>query len=491
MQRTSRKNHLRFKTGGCFTPIIAVADPNPDRPGMLLAKKLGLITVDDYHDLYDPRYSIHLIIILRPETVILEDILATRPTRIRILSYHVFEIFWKAIGQEERKLREQNKAMEAILNGIQDFISVITPDMTIVDANEAFLNNVDLSRDKVIGRKCYEVLQRDSIDCTNRGQACPLNEVVRNKRPNRQVRTQIGRNGKVHQIEVHIYPVWEKDGKIAKFIHISRDITTRMEEEEEITKRLEKMVEERTSQLKETHEKLIHKDKMASLGKLSASVVHEINNPIAGILNLILLIKRIIGETPVGKKELVEFSRYLDLMENETRRTSRIVSYLLAFSRQNKMELKPLNLNNLIEHTLFLNSNLLKINNVKVQYRLDKHLPEIVGSEDQLQQVIMNLVSNAVESVESKGKGVLTIATKYFPKTRRVIANFQDTGVGIPQENFTMIFEPFFTTKKQGKGVGLGLSLTYGIVQDHGGVIHVDSKIGKGTVFKIDLPLRH
>jgi signal transduction histidine kinase len=155
------------------------------------------------------------------------------------------------------------------------------------------------------------------------------------------------------------------------------------------------------------------------------------------------------------------------------------------------MEPKPLNLNNLIEHTLFLNSNLLKINNVKVQYRLDKYLPDIVGSEDQLQQVIMNLVSNAVESVESKGKGVLTIATKYFPKTGRVIAKFQDTGVGIPQENFTMIFEPFFTTKKQGKGVGLGLSLTYGIIQDHGGAIHVDSKIGKGTVFKIDLPLRH
>jgi len=485
------KTTFDLKQEDVFTPILAVADPNPDRPGMLLAKKLGLITVDDYHDLYDPRYSIHLIIILRPEAVILEDILATRPTRIRILSYHVFEIFWKAIGQEERKLREQNKAMEAILNGIQDFISVITPDMTIVDANEAFLNNVELSRDKVIGRKCYEVLQRDSIDCTNRDQICPLNEVVRNKRPSRQVRTQTGRNGKVHQIEVHIYPVWEKDGKIAKFIHISRDITTRMEAEEEITRRLEKMVEERTSQLKETHEKLIHKDKMASLGKLSASVVHEINNPIAGILNLILLIKRIIGETSVGKKEMTEFSRYLDLMENETRRTSRIVSYLLAFSRQNKMELKPLNLNNLIEHTIFLNSNLLKINNVKVLYRLDKHLPDIVGSEDQLQQVIMNLVSNAVESVESKGKGVLTIATNYLPKTGRVIAKFQDTGVGIPQENFTMIFEPFFTTKKQGKGVGLGLSLTYGIVHDHGGAIYVDSKIGKGTTFKIDLPLKH
>ncbi len=351
-----------------FYPIIAVADPDPDTPGMLLAKKRGLITVDDYHELYESRYSIHLIIILRPEADILEDILATRPSRIRILSYHVFEIFWKAIGQEERKLREQNKAMETILNGIQAFISVITPDMTIVDANQSFLNNLNCQRNDVIGRKCYEVLQKDQIDCTTKdAPACPLMEVIRNKMPVRQVRTNRDSHNKIRHIEVNVYPVWEKGEKISKFIHISRDITKRMEEEEEITRRLEQMVEERTRQLKETHEKLIHKDKMASLGKLSASVVHEINNPIAGILNLILLMKRIIMEGTVGKEEMDEFFRYLILMENETRRTSRIVSYLLAFSRQNKMEPKPLNLNKLIEHTLFLNSNLLKINKVKVQ----------------------------------------------------------------------------------------------------------------------------
>jgi PAS domain S-box-containing protein len=485
------KTTFDLKEEGVFTPVIAIADPNPDKPGMILAKNRGLITVDDYHELYDPRYSIHLIIILRPEQVILEDILATRPPRIRILSYHVFEIFWKAIGQEERKLREQNKAMEIILNGIQDFISVITPDMTIVDANEAFLNNLELPKDKVIGRKCFEVLQKDIIDCVNKNQICPLNEVVMNKRPTRQVRTHVGRKEKLHHIEVHVYPVWEKDGKIAKFIHISRDITKQLEEEEDMTRRLEQMVEERTSQLRETHAKLIHKDKMASLGKLSASVVHEINNPIAGILNLILLIKRIMTENPYGLKDMKELSRYLDLMEKETRRTGRIVSYLLAFSRQNKMEVRPFNLNKLIEQNLFLNSNMLKINNVKVQYRPDKNLPEIVGSEDQLQQVVMNLVSNAVESIESKGKGVLTIETKLLPGKDKIEAIFKDTGIGIPKDSLTRIFEPFFTTKKQGKGVGLGLSLAYGIIQDHGGSIYVDSKIGKGTTFRIDLPLRH
>lgn len=485
------KTTLYIKQEGMHTPIIAVADPDTQSPGMLFAKERGLITLADYHELYDVYYNIHLIIILNPDPKILEDILRTRPPRIRILSYHVFEIFWKVIGQEGRKLREQNKAMETILNGIQDYICVITPDMTIVDANEAFLDNVCRSREEVIGHKCHEVLEKSYNECVNNDQTCPLNDVIRNKRPAYQVKSYKGRKNKIHHIEVNVYPVWKKDGKIAKFIHISRDITQRMEEEEEITRRLEKMVEERTSQLKETHEKLIHKDKMASLGKLSASVVHEINNPIAGVLNFILLIKRMIQENSLEKKDIEEMSRYLDLMEKETKRTSRIVSYLLAFSRQNKMELKPLNLSKLIEHTLFLHSNLLKINNVRIQNRLDPNLPDVVGSEDQLQQVIMNLLSNAVESIESNGEGIITVETKHFPKKERILATFKDSGIGIPKENLTKIFEPFFTTKKQGKGVGLGLSLAYGIIQEHGGSINVISREGKGTTFKIDLPIRH
>ena len=485
------KTTLYFKQQGVQdTPIIAVADSDTQSPGMLFAKDKGLITLADYHELYDISYNIQLIIILNPDPKILEDILKTRPPRIRILSNHVFEIFWKVINYEGRKLREQNKAMETIINGIQDFISVITPDMTIVDANESLLKGIGRSGNEVIGRKCYEVLQKDPSACTSNGMLCPLDEVIRIKKPVQQIRTHIDRKNRVRHIEVNVYPVWGKNGKIIKFIQISRDITKHKEEQEEITKRLEKMVEERTSQLKETHEKLIHKDKMASLGKLSASVVHEINNPIAGVLNLTILIKRMIQENHFGDKDMDEIMRYLNLMEKETRRTSRIVSYLLAFSRQNKMELKPLNFSKLIEQTLFLNSNLIKINNVKIKNKLDPNLPDIIGSEDQLQQVIMNLISNAVESMESKDGGILTIETKHFPKKGSILATFKDTGIGITKENLTKIFEPFFTTKKQGKGVGLGLSLAYGIIQEHGGSINVNSKEGKSTTFKIDFPIK-
>jgi signal transduction histidine kinase len=312
---------------------------------------------------------------------------------------------------------------------------------------------------------------------------------VRNKRQVRKIQTRLMPDGEKRYYEVNIYPIWEKDGKISKFIHISRDITQHKKEEEDLTRRLEHMVQDRTRQLKETHEKLLHQDKMSSLGKLSASVVHEINNPIAGILNLIMLMKRIVSEDGVNQKEIDQFKQYLDLMENETRRTSRIVSNLLAFARQSKMAPKRLSVNQLIEKTLFLSSNLLKIDGVKVATKLDPNLPDLLGSEDQLQQVFMNLMSNAAEAMESSG-GRLTIATRHLLREDKLQIDFMDNGPGIPEDDIPKLFEPFFTTKKKGKGVGLGLSVAYGIIQEHDGSIYVKSEVGQGTTFQVKLPLK-
>ncbi|MFC1885600.1 nitrogen regulation protein NR(II) [Thermodesulfobacteriota bacterium] len=472
------------------TPILAVADPDPETPGMVIARERGLLTFFDYHELYDARYSIHLIILMTPDEAILKDVLETRPFHIRILSYPVFEVFWNAIGAQEKQLRQRNQEMETIINGIQDFISVITPDREIAEVNEAFLKQMGCSRKDVIGQYCHAVFQRQNSICNPQDIVCPLNEVIRNKRPTRQIMTRIGSKGESNYFEVNIYPIWEKDGRISKFIEISRDITKRFKEEEEITRRLEQMVEQRTEQLNDTHAKLLHKDKMASLGKLSASVVHEINNPLSGVLNLIILIKRIMKESGNRDKNTEEIRRYLDLMETETKRTSRIVSNLLAFSRQSKMELNRLDLNRLIEKTLFLNANLLKINQVKVERHLFPDIPDIVGSEDQLQQVFMNIVSNAAESMEATGGGVLRIETGYQLGDDRIFIKLSDTGVGIPQTHLTELFEPFFTTKKKGKGVGLGLSVAYGIIKEHDGSIHVKSKEGNGAMFIVELPLK-
>jgi two-component system NtrC family sensor kinase len=485
------KTTFEDKQEGVNAAIVAVADSDPKGPGMALAEKMNLLTFTDFHELYDVRYNIRLIIILTPEQLLFEDILKTRPPHIRLMAYDVFKVFWEAIVREEQKLRERTKEMETILNGIQEFILVITPEKEIIDVNKTFLEKMCYTRKEVIGKKCHEVYQKSNAPCSFDDIVCPLKKVIDNKRPVTKVMTRFNHNGERRYIEISIFPIWEGNGRISKFIEISRDITERKLEEEKITRRLEQMVEERTRQLKETHAQLIHQDKMASLGKLAASVVHEINNPNAGILNLIMLIKRIMDEGPVNPEDMAQIKKYLVLMETETRRIGRIVSNLLTFSRQSKMLRKPLNINRLIEKVLVLNSNLLKINNIKVTKQLDPDLPDLIGSEDQLQQVFMNFVSNAAEAMESDGRGRLSITTRHSPKKDNITVSFKDTGVGIPEENLPKLFEPFFTTKKKGKGVGLGLSVAYGIIQEHGGSIGVQSEKGNGAAFIIEIPMKH
>lgn len=375
------------------------------------------------------------------------------------------------------------KEIEAILSGIKDFVLIISPEREILETNAAFLKHMGCAREDVIGRKCFEVLKEDKRKSSNCHNICPLEEVIKNKSRCQIELTRLDRDNKPRYTELTIFPIWEKKGKIAKFVEISRDITQRKLDEDHLVK----MVKERTRQLKETHERLLHQDKMASLGKLSSSVVHEINNPVAGILNLVMLSKRILKEDTIDQKTIDLFLKYLELMETETRRISRIVSNLLVFARQSKIELVKFDVNDLIEQTLILNSNLLKINHIRIIEELEHNLPLISGSEDQLKQVLMNLISNAVESMSTSRTKHLTIKTFSKKDQKAIGLQIKDTGSGIPKGTASNIFEPFFTTKKKGKGVGLGLSVVYGIIQEHGGKIYVDSPPGKGTCFSITL----
>ena len=381
-----------------------------------------------------------------------------------------------------------NKEMETIINGIRDFILIISPEKEIIEVNAAFLRHMDYKRDDVIGRKCFDVFKEVTRKSSNCRQCCPLEDVIKNKRHCQVELTRLGSDDQPKYTELTIFPIWEKKGKISKFIEISRDITKRKLDEKKNQEHLVKMVEERTRQLQETHEKLLHQNKMASLGKLSSAVVHEINNPVAGVLNLVKLSKRILKEDVINRKEQDLFYQYLNLMETETRRIGRIVSNLLVFSRQSKLKLRKFDAHKLIEQILLLNSNLLKINHIKITREFVPDLPLVYGSEDQIKQVFMNLLSNSVESMSIKEKGELKISTRYSLKEDSIIIKFADTGSGIPQKIISKIFEPFFTTKRKGKGVGLGLSVVYGIIQDHGGKIFVDSEPDMGTIFKITLP---
>jgi len=245
-----------------------------------------------------------------------------------------------------------------------------------------------------------------------------------------------------------------------------------------------KMLEEQNS----NHERLLHQDKLISLGRLAASVVHEINNPLAGILNYIRLMKKKLKKEPVpGSETVKKFSEYLELVEGETERCSKIVSNLLAFSRRSELEFKRFNINELIEKCIILSKHKMDLQNIRVEKRLSSQIPEIMGDFNQIQQCLINLIFNAIDAMPNGG--TLTIEIIHDRKDAVVQIKVMDTGKGISPEDISRIYEPFFTTKAEGQGLGLGLSTVKGIIERHKGKISVKSELGRGTEFTIQLPV--
>ncbi|MCC6585442.1 MAG: HAMP domain-containing protein [Bryobacterales bacterium] len=286
-------------------------------------------------------------------------------------------------------------------------------------------------------------------------------------------------------------PVPQNSGEItelaASFDDMRERLRKALDEINEFTQKLESKVEERTKALDLAHRKLQQTDRLASLGQLSASVAHEINNPVAGVLNLAMLLQRLLKDEGVPQERLPDFRKYLGQIVAETSRVGRIVSDLLAFSRRSSPHRAPTDLNEIVRSTVSLIAHKLKLSNVNLNEDITHDLPPISCDKSQLQQVVLNLVMNAAESMQSKGGGDLEVATGRSGEN--LFLRVTDTGEGISPENLRRIFDPFFTTKPEGKGVGLGLAVSYGIVQAHGGDIEVKSKVGEGTAFLLTLPL--
>jgi two-component system NtrC family sensor kinase len=261
-----------------------------------------------------------------------------------------------------------------------------------------------------------------------------------------------------------------------------------MAEKAQFTQRLESKVEERTAQLRTAQQKLIQADRLASLGQLAASVAHEINNPVSGVLNLAMLMQRILKDDGIPSGRIEEFRRYLGQVATETSRVGRIVSDLLSFSRRSKPQSAEADLNAIVTSTASLVYHKLELAGVAVDLDLADGLPAIRCDASQIQQVVMNLVLNGSEAI--KGGGRLTVRTRTDPGAARVVLEVTDTGSGIPPELLRKIFDPFFTTKEEGKGVGLGLAVVYGIVNAHGGEIEVATRVGEGSTFRVTLPLK-
>ena len=235
------------------------------------------------------------------------------------------------------------------------------------------------------------------------------------------------------------------------------------------------------------HTRLLQQDKMISLGRLSASVVHEINNPLAGILNYARLMMKIMGRGPLTPEYQDKFQRYLTLIESETSRCSKIVSNLLAFSRKSELKFSEIDVNELLQKCLLLSQHKMELQKIEPELELDESRPKIWGDFNQIQQAVINLVFNAIDAMPDGGR--LSIASVSRTADRYTEIKVKDTGCGIPPESIDRIFDPFYTTKREGQGIGLGLSTVYGIIDRHKGKIEVASEPNKGTVFTLTFPV--
>jgi len=240
---------------------------------------------------------------------------------------------------------------------------------------------------------------------------------------------------------------------------------------------------------KQAEEELIQSEKMVSLGQLAASVVHEVNNPLAGIMVYVKLFQKKYKENKIQDEST---DRQLQKIEKELDRTTRIIRNLLTFSRQSESSMSPIDINKAIDAALLLVGNQINLENIGLEKNFDPHLPQVLADFDKIQQVLINIILNAIQAMPEGGN--LTIATSVAKDIRvrdtkkdTVRIDIKDTGIGIPKENLKKLFTPFFTTKEKGKGVGLGLSVVHGIIGKHKGKIEVESEQDVGTTFSIYL----
>ena len=233
-------------------------------------------------------------------------------------------------------------------------------------------------------------------------------------------------------------------------------------------------------QLKESQEQLIQAEKLTSLGQMAASIAHEINNPLAGVLVYTQLLSKKIASDTFKEEEALD---YLSKMESEVNRCSRIIRNLLDFARQKELMLRLVDINRVLEQVLSLVGHQAQLQNIEVVKEFSPSLPNVMADFDQLQQVFTNLTLNAIQAMPNGGK--LTLRSSVVDTEVKI--DVQDTGCGIPKENLSKLFTPFFTTKEKGKGVGLGLAVVHGIIERHRGRIKVQSEVGKGTTFSVYL----
>ena len=464
--------------------IIGVCDINPEAEGFRMAQQLGIYTTTDFKDLFGLD-DLDGIVELTNSRDVLVELIQLRPARIGIVEHNIGRLLRNlfTVDQKLRSAEQQivfEKAVrDFLIQQNQQCIVVINTDFTVDAVNEAYLKTVGKKREEVIGAHCYRLIHGLDAPCdtVRNGIVCPMLETLRTGRSATGIHSVTTGEAASAFHDIVTYPVRNASGQTIRVIEIWMDIGR------EISSRWEK----RERELKSDLNKLIQEDRLISLGKLVASCVHEINNPIQGLLTFSHLMKGMLSTDHLADAEIAELRSFSSIMADELERCGKIISGLLSFSRETNNAFKDIDLNEVISSVVDLIRHRIELQDLSFRLDLAREPLFIHGDTNRLQQCFLNLVFNAIEAMRPGGR--LEIVSTRRAGKRIAQVDIRDTGHGIPHKHLDHIYDPFFTTKATGEGTGMGLSIVYGVVKSHQGDIQVHSEAGNGTTFTIQLPL--
>ncbi|HEV8264221.1 MAG TPA: ATP-binding protein [Gemmatimonadales bacterium] len=364
------------------------------------------------------------------------------------------------VAQRTRELEAQRNFAARIIDSLPVGLYVIDQGYRIRAWNRKRETGTQgVSREDALGREVFEVLDRQPRELLKQEfeRVFATGEI-------QQVEMESQASGEARHYRITKIPMRLNEDEITHVITIGEDVTA----------------------WRQAQQRLTQTEKLAAVGQLAAGVMHEINNPLATILACSEALEQRLADLPAGDRLPQE--EYIKIIDTEVQRCRRIVDGLLDFSRPKTGHKRSVDIGGVIEQTLFLLKHHDRFKWLTVDRQLASDLPALQADSERLVQCFMALMLNAMDAMNSRG--VLTVRTRLNPhRTDEILVEFIDTGAGIRQEDLSKIFEPFFTTKPQGRGTGLGLSVAYGIVEEHRGRIEVESQLGVGSVFKVYLPL--
>jgi two-component system NtrC family sensor kinase len=364
------------------------------------------------------------------------------------------------------ELLETNRFLRTILDGIKDQIMVTDSDYRIKDINEPMLKRIGKQKHELVGKYCHRVLHNFDEPCNMPNHPCPVQETLKTGEVCEVMHTHYFQGHQTSYYRVIAYPIFDDRGVVTQVIEMARNVT----------------------KWKKSGDQMYNVQKLIFLGKLAAGVAHELNNPVAVILGFAdLLLDKIEPDNPSYD--------ILKTIERQGLNCKRIVENLLSFARHPEVIEYSTEVNVSLERVVSVIENILIRKKITLEKNLAEDLPKVRGDSGHLQQVFMNLITNAVAAMGEGG--VLTVSTRLDDSGNRVEILFKDTGHGIKREYRDKIFDPFFTTREVGEGTGLGLSACYGIVTKYGGsitfetVAEEEDRERKGTTFTVSLPVTH